>query len=145
MVQIHSPRPLFPFPLIYLRTCVANLLDGICSARRATNAPLRLRDLRQLETESHFFRPLLAVIHVLDKLFPVACAHVRVFVTHPIINIWRASEASNTDSRNRRKAWKRTPVRSIFLPPIVADFRSFVGVGWFCSRCVSKCDPACPL
>jgi hypothetical protein len=32
MVQIHSPRPLSPFPLIYLRTCAANLLDGICSA-----------------------------------------------------------------------------------------------------------------
>jgi hypothetical protein len=35
-----------PFPLIYLRTCAANLLDGICSARSATNAQLRLRDLR---------------------------------------------------------------------------------------------------
>jgi hypothetical protein len=45
-------------------------------------------------------------------------------VAHPIINNWRASDVSNTDSRNRRKAWKRTPVRPIFLRMVLKPSRN---------------------
>jgi hypothetical protein len=68
-----------------LRICRASVLHEIRSARSAINVRGRL-SLRKVEAESHFLSPLLSVLYVFDYLSPVACAHVRVLMSHPIVN-----------------------------------------------------------
>ena len=47
---------------------------------------LWLRRLRKLEAESDFFRPLLAIFHIFEKLLTIPGNHVWVLMPHPIIN-----------------------------------------------------------
>src|SRR5271163_1629494 len=100
----------FPFLLMHLRNCYANVSYRICSARSAINVcerlrRLRLRRLRKLEAESYLFCPLLPVLHVLKKLASVSCAHIGIFVPHPKINqdlaTFRSEQHGFTESAER--------------------------------------------
>jgi hypothetical protein len=87
--EVEGSNPFAPttktLSLTDLRICRASVLHEIRSARSAINVRGRL-SLRKVEAESHFLSPLLSVLYVFDYLSPVACAHVRVLMSHPIVN-----------------------------------------------------------